>query len=526
MGSRMRLELQEITTLPCLSWCARVNRGRNVQVLHGAWVETRPDRFVEGAWDGDLMAFDFDKAEHLAGSGGVIRGDEIVFASAFHPMERLFVLQGEDETLVSNSLVFLLEQAGDGLDLEYPHYFFDLLRASRRGVLAPATLRTARGRQVEMHGACRLVVDAKLRLERRPQPLGPPPADFDELFELLSGVTRRIVDNAADSGRRSTFRPVTACSRGFDSTAAAALAKQVGCTEGVTFKRSGVAKGHPAVRLEKPLVNDSGAECLRALGMEAHEFDRLDVLDLPGHPKAEFFLSIVAPTDASTRVMEDRLRGSIFFSGRHGERYWGVTSRCKRRHYAEVDECNLNGYAALEFRLRAGFIHYPPLYVRALHGPALYRITHSPEMRPWNLGKGYYERPIARRIAEEAGVPREAFGQVKYGGSDEGSALGEESERDFQQFLRSRVPERIRQRLDPRTPQQRKTSHHRVKYLRTNYAHWPFASTLLDVLQTDRMHKMWNSVYLYTFHWGFEKIRARYAAPARSRIDGSALHVA
>ena len=522
----MRLVLREVSALPRLSWCARVRRGGAVEAVHGSGVETRPDRFVEGAWDGDFSAFDFESAENLAGSGCVVKADEVVFATPFHPMERLFVLQGADETLVSNSLVFLLDQAGDGLDLSYPDYFFDLLRAARRGVRTPARIRSASGRKVELHGACRLAINADLRLERRPQPLGPPPANYAELFALLTRVTQRIVANAGDSARRSAYRPVTACSKGFDSTAAAALAKDAGCREGVTFKRSGVSRGHPAIGMVKPLVDDSGAECLRALGMEVHEFERLDVIGMPGHPKAEFFLSPIAPTDFAMRAMEERLRGSIFFSGRHGERYWGVTKRCKRRDYREVDECNMNGYATLEFRLRAGYIHYPPLYVGALHGPALYRITHSDEMRPWNLGKGYYERPIARRIAEEAGVPRAAFGHEKYGGSDEGSALSDESERDFQEFLRTRVPESMRRTLDPRTIEQRKKEHHRVKYLRTNYAHWPFVSTLLDALQTDRMHKLWRSTYLYEFHWGFEKIRPRYAVKAQDAGDENALRVA
>jgi hypothetical protein len=33
-------------------------------------------------------------------------------------------------------------------------------------------------------------------------------------------------------------------------------------------------------------------------------------------------------------------------------------------------------------------------------------------MRPWSSGKDY-DKPIARRLAEEAGVPRDAFGQIK-----------------------------------------------------------------------------------------------------------------
>ncbi len=33
---------------------------------------------------------------------------------------------------------------------------------------------------------------------------------------------------------------------------------------------------------------------------------------------------------------------------------------------------------------------------------------------------------------------------------------------------------------------------------------------LLELAQLDRWHAMWNSINLYRFHWGFERIRGRY----------------
>jgi len=110
----LHLELESTAGLPPLSWCARVRKGGAVNVRHGAGIETRPDRFVEGAWDGDFETFDFDGAKHLAGSGGVVGDGRCVFAAPFHPLEWLYVLEGDAETLVSNSLVFLLNEAGDG----------------------------------------------------------------------------------------------------------------------------------------------------------------------------------------------------------------------------------------------------------------------------------------------------------------------------------------------------------------------------------------------------------------------------
>ena len=487
-------------------------RGGAIHVLHGEAVETRADRFVDGAWDGDFEVFDFDRSLTLAGSGGVLRDGACVFATPFHPLERLYVLQSAEETIVSNSLVFALDQAGDGPDLTNPNYFFELMSMVRRGVgrQPVASLRTAQGRQLELYAACRLTIDANLRLAASPMPLGPPPSNYAEYFELLLSAARGVVDNAADPARRFTYKPVAACSRGYDSVASAALASRVGCAEGITFAKSGSPTGHPVLGLTKPPGNDSGADTLRALGMNVTERDRLDMLGLPGHPKAELFFRPWASTDASMLIMEDKLAGGVFFSGRHGERYWGPTSRCSRTNFEEVDDVNLSGHAYGEFRARAGFVHFPSPYIGALHGPAIYRITHSDEMRPWKLGTGYYDRPIARRLAEEAGVPRENFGHSKFGTSEKAGGLGEESERDFQEFLRAEVPEKILSRLDPRKPKERLTHHYRLAYLRTNYSHLPFASPMLEALQTDRLHRLWGSVYLYIFHWGIEKTRLRY----------------
>jgi hypothetical protein len=81
---------------------------------------------------------------------------------------------------------------------------------------------------------------------------------------------------------------------------------------------------------------------------------------------------------------------------------------------------------------------------------------------------------------------------------------------DFAEFVKWNVPERIRRRLDLRPLAERRRRHRRLKYIRTHYAHWPLVSTALDVLRSDREHMLWNSVHLYQFHWGFERIRHRY----------------
>ncbi len=504
--------------LPPLSWCARLESGRPVRVRHGAGVETRTAGFVEGVWDGDFDAFDFDVAETLCGSGARAREDAVVFAAPSHPLERLFVLQRRDDLLVSNSLVFLLAEAGDGLDLAHAGYFFDFLECVRQGVAGPATqLRTRNGRNVQLVPCANVRVGHDLAPVVQPKTLGPPPQAYADLFRLVLETTKALAANAATGGRTQTFRMVAACSRGYDSTAAASMASLAGCREGVTYVRSMARTGHPITGLREAPGDDSGADSLRALGMSVQEFERRDAAGLKGFARAEFFINgAVAITDATTALMADTLADSIFVSGRHGERYWGPTRRCARLNLREIDDCLLSGHALGEFRLRTGFVHLPLPYIGARHGPAIYRITHSREMDPWRLGTGYYDRPIARRMAEEAGVPRENFGHRKLGTSvGAWRELNAESQADFDAFVASEVPEAVRRRLDPRSRSERIAAQRRLGYFRTHYAHLPLGDWLIRAAGLERLHQLHNSVHQYQFHWGFERTRERYRAVAK-----------
>jgi hypothetical protein len=513
----MRIEYEPDQSLPPLSWCVRASPGSPVRVRHGADVETRSEGFVEGAWDGDFEEFDFDRAETLAGSGARLRDDKLVLATPFHPMEQLFGYRRGSDLLVSNSLVFLLVEADDTLDLAHPGYFFDWIAMIRSGIAGPpARIPTASGTGVELFRVCNLTLGPDASLHRSAKPLGPPPGCYADYFGFLDRTMKQIARNALASGRENTYRLVAACSTGYDSTATAALASHAGCKVGVTFATSTKRSGHPLTGLTESVHEDSGANSLRALGMKAFVYQRAGLCRRPGFVTAEFFINRpLMNTDANMLEMEPTLRGSVFVSGRHGERFWGPSGRCRIKHFREVDDVHINGHALGEFRLRAGFLHFPICYAGALHGPAIHRITHSAEMLPWNLGTGYYNRPIARRIAEEAGVPRENFGHQNLGGHIETERhLNPESERDFQNFLRLEVPEHILRRLNPDSPFNFTRRHRRMVYIRTHYSHFPLAPTLLNLLGADRFHQMWNSTRLYEFHWGFLQLRTRYGRSA------------
>ncbi len=103
---------------------------------------------------------------------------------------------------------------------------------------------------------------------------------------------------------------------------------------------------------------------------------------------------------------------SILLTGCLGEMWY--PGRLHRPGYvdSELKRWDLGNHGLSEVRLVSGFIQLPLPYIGARRREDIFRITESLEMNPWRLGT-LYDRPIPRRVAEEAGVPREFFGQKK-----------------------------------------------------------------------------------------------------------------
>ena len=107
---------------------------------------------------------------------------------------------------------------------------------------------------------------------------------------------------------------------------------------------------------------------------------------------------------------EDFLPGRLLLRGEGGDRLLGLD----RSMFTEDLGCPMGWpvWSATEFRLRVGYLDFTPLMTGWQHRDIHYRIASSAEMAPWSTGSAY-ERPMCRRLAEDAGVPREAFGLEK-----------------------------------------------------------------------------------------------------------------
>ena len=396
----MRLITKPDPSLPPLAWCLTHTHGSDEAILRcGNSVETTDDAFFEGAWAGEFDAMDFDAVADVFGSGGRVFGDELLIVTPSHTLERVQFIQRGGETIISNSLVFLLSAAGAELDPKHAGYATDFTHVIRYGIDGfRRTIPTRGGENVQ------LVYLKNIRLNKSGGVSfvdKPAPQSFDSYetyVDALTDVLRQTIRN-----RALKYIPLASISTGYDSPAVATLIRRCGATRAVTFSTA------RADGKQKENESDSGRPIAEALGYQLKEFDR-DAYRLRGDefPEAEFLATGMSGEDVNMLAFESELRRSIFFTGFHGDRIWDM--------HAYPDEKlrrkDMSGASMTEFRLRVDFVHVPAVFIAATLHPQILEIGNSGAMKKWSIGTDY-DRPIARRIAEDAGVPRGAFGHAK-----------------------------------------------------------------------------------------------------------------
>lgn len=375
-------------------------------VEHGADVETSRDYFVEGAWNRPFDDPSFAAAETMLGSAGRLGDGEIVFTPTTHTMERLHSLRLGDALFVSNSLAHLLSATGSRLDIRYDAYEPDLMSFLRGHRRAVKTVPLADGRRVSLHYHESFAVDRELSMRFIAPPEPPPFPTYQSYFDYLNRTVEHLHLNASAPARRVRYQPLTTISSGYDSPAGAVLAQRVGCREAVTF-----AEARTKYALAMNDTTDSGEEIGTRLGFAVETFARDGYLESHAFPEAIFLATGNGGDDTVMAGLSDRLRHRMLFTGFTGDSLWATRSHDP----ALSKEYRMrfpSGSCLQEFRLRESFINLcVPLLTFTRHDD-LERISNSEEMKPWRIG-GTYDRPIPRRMAEDAGVPRNAFGMEK-----------------------------------------------------------------------------------------------------------------
>ncbi len=293
--------------------------------------------------------------------------------------------------VVSNSFVALLVATGNQLrsDVLYPP-LFGLIN---RGLSYATTEIPTTGEAVTVHYFENLVIDLDGSVSVRPKPRGQP-------VHRLRGIPRHAHRRARSSfANAPDYRPTVAMSTGYDSTAAGAIAARAGSDSVVSFRTGWPWAGYQG-------EDDSPDEAARALGMSVEVFDRLAYMDCQDAPEAEFLATGMSGEDVVYRSMDTALSRRILVTGFWGGAAWRGNAR------PNLSRVDLSGASLGEFRMRVDMIHLPLPYIGGLNQPNLAALRVSPDLMPYSVG-GVYDEPFARRIAEEAGVPRDSFGQQK-----------------------------------------------------------------------------------------------------------------
>lgn len=409
--------------------------GGGILLRHGPGVETRPDWFVEGVWDGDFNAGDFDLTDLVFGSGARLRDGRLTFVSSASTVDRLQWLEVGDRRYVSNSLPCLL--AVGGVDVVSHHLGYpDLFRTIIQGVdryerVVPTqtgTLRLCYYRNLVWDGGALREVD-------KPQVV----RDFStfKVYRAFLGASMSaLATNMRAPQRVQRYELVSALSSGYDSTTAAVLGRECGMRQAFSFR---TARGGEL---------DHGQAVADALGLDLAFVDRT-AWRADGAVEIPYLAASALGPDVLFSSARQHLQDRVLLTGFHGDKVWGKDTVALGPDIVRGDA---SGLSFTEHRLALGCIHLPVPFLGVRQIRDVHRLSHSDAMTPWDV-PGDYSRPVGRRIVEEAGVPREAFGIRKKAATNlfrQGEArLTDASLRMYYDWLRSHRDEWVHAGLAP-----------------------------------------------------------------------------
>ncbi len=421
----MQLCPELINNWPKLAWvCAVAKESGHLHLYHGPCVEIADTFIAEAVWAGDFSAGDFDQTELIFGSGIRCYKDRAVFVSPGVMLDGLWWCEKEGQFYVSNSLPALLARAELSLRDDYSGYVADIhtlmagLGQYRQEIPAePVNVRLARFHNLLYDGTSIRVID-------KPD-TAPDFENYNEYAAFLMQRARQLGENISDHLRKHRITPMVGISSGYDSGAAAVIARQAGCTDAVTIVNSSSMFSR----------SDSGAEIARCLGLKCREYVHRQNLY---QNEVAVWAAAGNPAGLNLTIFDYPEPLSVFFSGYCGDTTWCREYRDRTEPFSAP---SIAGLSFCEFRLWRGLFHSVVPFWGSRHIRQIEKISFSPDMEPWTLNKGKYDRPIPRRLLEEAGVPRTLFGMRKEVTSVENFFLWPflpESRNSFADFLRRR----------------------------------------------------------------------------------------
>lgn len=403
-----------IEDFPPLAWVAACQPdGETVGVLHGRFVETRPHFFVEGAWAGDFAEGRMQNSDTVFGSGGVLADEAVTFVSCTATTDYLYHSDNAKHFVISNSLPLLLARLGDALEAaceDYSRINMSILDGIH-DFMAEIPTRKGHVRRV-MHHNVRLGSSGIAIVEK---PHAPDFGSFNEYRDYLRLRVGELFANARHGARRQPLQVYSTQSRGYDSTAVNVLAAPFGVDRVFTSPES---KDKQSFYLggQSQAPSDDGSAICETLGLPCTSIDRRSFEKKPLSHEPYYWAGLDNNQDLNLHEITEHIRApTLLLTGQYGEFWYPRASAGEQRLHCLDDglkKWDQAGHGLAEVRLKTGLIQAAIPVIGSRRRTSILRITEDQEMNPWRLGS-YYDRPIPRRIAEEAGVPREMFGQTK-----------------------------------------------------------------------------------------------------------------
>jgi hypothetical protein len=402
------------SSLPKLAWVADVDRTSGiVRLHHGSSVEVREDFFIEGVWNGPFQGGAFGETDCVFGTGGILSDASIRFVTSASTVDCLYYAESAVSITVSNSLPLILAYRDDALDprcQEFPNIcdsFLDGIDEYRRDI---PTVKGAIRRQ--MYRNLDVFRDRVSESDKR---MPPKFESFEDYRNYRRDNYALIAANARDTSRTQQLEIWSTQSKGYDTTSINAMASIYGLDKVFTVTTA-KSKSHLVHNDEGKSPDDDGTELCNALGLKCIPINRRAFTE-SFDEEYLYYCARHHNQDVNLKEINRHITNpGVLLTGVHGE------ILCANDPFVDpplmmdstIKRLDVAGHGLAELRLVVGFIQLPVPFIGARRKADIVKVTESAAMDPWRLRNGY-DRPIARRLAEEAGVPRHMFGQSKMG---------------------------------------------------------------------------------------------------------------
>ncbi len=386
-----------------MAWVAKLYlRNEVVTAFGGSSVENASDRWlfgrcVERPKSGRRIPF--ERRSLRKWNMDETKG-RVVVCPPTHTLESVwYYLLEHQVVLVSNSPSALLSVTGDRPRYDGTNYlrYFETARFGFESYLKSIPLQYRALRRVLYQSVVFTRGHPPRSVPRPPHSTFP---NFETYKHYVADQLRRLFQNATSPERRRSYPPLATISSGYDSPTCAVFAQELGCREAVSLAKA---------REQFDQADDSGTNIAADLGMQIKVFDRLGYLSDTSRYESLFLSTGVGGEDIVFASFARELSGRCVLTGFVGDKIWGFDTENIGLNIVRSD----NGGGSLgEFRLQTDFVHIPIPFIGIDRQQDILEISRSKNMEPWRLG-GDYDRPIARRIIEGAGVKRGGFGMTK-----------------------------------------------------------------------------------------------------------------